>query len=451
MADETSLLIDLTEQMLAAARQAGAEAADAIAVSGSAIGIDVRKGGLEHAERSEATEIGLRVLLDRRQAIVSGSDLRAETLSTMAERAVAMAKAAPEDAYCGLAEPKQLAKDTDHTALELQDPTAEPEAAVLEQDALAAEDAAQSVEGITQIEAASAGYGRNQIWMQSSNGFSGGYGRSWRSLSCVSIAGTGTEMERDYDGDSRIFQSDLRRPEDIGTSAAARTLARLGPRKPATGRFPVLFDERVSSSLVGHLLAAVNGASIARGSSWLRDGLNTQVLPAGLSIIEDPHRARVGGSRLFDGEGLATGRRAIVDQGVLTGWTLDLASARRLGLQSTANAARGISAPPSPSSWNIELSSGPQSRDALIKDMGTGLLVTSLIGSTINPTTGDYSRGASGLWIENGAISHPVSECTIAGNLREMLRSLTPANDARGYLSRVVPSLLVEGMTIAGA
>ena len=434
MADETSLLIDLTEQMLAAARQAGAEAADAIAVSGSAIGIDVRKGRLEHAERSEATDIGLRVLLDRRQAIVSGSDLRAETLSTMAERAVAMAKAAPEDAYCGLAEPEQLAKDTDHTVLELNDPTAEPEATLLQQDALAAEDAAQSVQGITQIEAASAGYGR-----------------SWRSLSCVSIAGTGTEMERDYDGDSRIFQSDLRRREDIGTSAAMRTLARLGPRKPATGRFPVLFDERVSSSLVGHLLAAVNGASIARGSSWLRDGLNTQVLPAGLSIIEDPHRARVGGSRLFDGEGLATGRRAIVDQGVLTGWTLDLASARRLGLQSTANAARGISAPPSPSSWNIELSSGPQTCDALIKDMGTGLLVTSLIGSTINPTTGDYSRGASGLWIENGAISHPVSECTIAGNLRDMLRSLTPANDARGYLSRVVPSLLVEGMTIAGA
>ena len=451
MAEETSLLIDLTEQLLAAARQAGAEAADAIAVSGSAIGIDVRKGGLEHAERSEATEIGLRVLLDHRQAIVSGSDLRAETLSTMAERAVAMAKVAPEDAYCGLAEPEQLAKDTDHTALELNDPAAEPEAAVLQQDALAAEEAAQSVQGITQIEAASAGYGRNQVWMQSSNGFSGGYCRSWRSLSCVSIAGTGTDMERDYDGDSRVFQSDLRQPEDIGTSAAARTLGRLGPRKPATGRFPVLFDERVSSSLVGHLLAAVNGASIARGSSWLRDGLNTQVLPADLSIIEDPHRARVGGSRLFDGEGLATGRRAIVDQGVLTGWTLDLASARRLGLQSTANAARGISAPPSPSSWNIELSSGPQSRDALIKDMGTGLLVTSLIGSTINPTTGDYSRGASGLWIENGAISHPVSECTIAGNLRDMLRSLTPANDARGYLSRVVPSLLVEGMTIAGA
>ncbi len=451
MTEETSLLIELTEQMLAAARQAGAEAADAIAVSGSAIGIDVRKGGLEQAERSEATEIGLRVLLDHRQAIVSGSDLRAETLSTMAERAVAMAKAAPEDAYCGLAGPEQLAKDTDHTALELHDPTVEPEAAALQNDALAAEDAAQSVEGITQIEAASAGYGRSQIWMQSSNGFSGGYCRSWRSLSCVSIAGTGTDMERDYDGDSRIFQSDVRHPEDIGKTAATRTMARLGPRKPTTGRFPVLFDERVSSSLVGHLLAAVNGASIARGSSWLRDGLNTQVLPVGLSIIEDPHRARVGGSRLFDGEGLATHRRAIVDQGVLTGWTLDLASARRLGLQSTANAARGISAPPSPSSWNIELSSGHQTREALIKDMGTGLLVTSLIGSTINPTTGDYSRGASGLWVENGAISHPVSECTIAGNLRDMLRSLTPANDARGYLSRVVPSLLVEGMTIAGA
>ena len=451
MADSTALLVELTEKMLVAARSAGAEQADAIAVSGSTVGIDVRKAGLEHAERSEATEIGLRVLLDRRQAIVSGSDLRDTTLSAMAERAVVMAKAAPVDVYCGLAEPAQLAQSTDHKALELTDPAPEPDAGALKQDALAAEQAAQSVPGITQIEAASAGYGRSQIWLAASNGFSGGYCRSWRALSCVSIAGTDSDMERDYDGDSRIFHSDLRSAEEIGRKAAERTLARLGPRKPPTGRFPVLFDERVAASLIGHLLTAVNGASIARGSSWLRDALDTQVLPAGMSVIEDPHRPRVGGSRLFDGEGLATRRRSIVERGVLTGWTLDLASARRLGLQSTANAARSVAGPPSPSTSNIELSAGEQSRADLIRDMGEGLIVTSLIGATINPTTGDYSRGASGLWIENGEISHPVSECTIAGNLRDMLLCLIPANDARKHLSRVVPSLLVEGMTIAGA
>lgn len=451
MADETALLMEITEKMLAAARRAGAEHADAIAVSGSTIGIDVRKGGLEHAERSEATEIGLRVFLGPRQAIVSGSDLRDATLSTMAERAVAMAKVAPEDAYCGLADAAQLAQSLDHGPLELNDPSAAPDAESLQRDALTAEEAAQSVPGITQIESASAGYGSSQVWLQASNGFSAGYQRSWRSRSCVSIAGSGTEMERDYDGDSRIFQSDLRSAEEIGRKAAQRTLDRIGPRKPPTGQYPVLFDERVAASLVGHLLGAVNGASIARGSSWLRNALDTQVLPEGMSVIEDPHRCRVGGSRFFDGEGLPTRRRAIIDNGMLTGWTLDLASARRLGLVSTANAARGVSGPPSPSHWNIELSSGNQSREALIRDMGTGILVTSLIGSTINPTTGDYSRGASGLWVENGVISHPVSECTIAGNLREMMRSLTPANDARSYLSRVVPSLLVEGMTIAGA
>jgi len=257
-------------------------------------------------------------------------------------------------------------------------------------------------------------------------------------------------MERDYDGDSRIFQADLRAAADIGRSAAERALARIGATKPPTGNYPVLFDERISSTLIGHLLAAINGASIARGSSWLRDALGTQVLPEHLSVIEDPHRTRIPGSRLFDAEGLATQKRAIVENGMLTGWTLDQANARKLGMASTANAARGTSAPPTPSNWNIELTQGAQSGDALLRDMGTGLLVTSMIGSTINATTGDYSRGAAGFWIENGEISHPVNECTIAGNLRDMLLRMTPANDARTHLSGVVPSLLVEGMTLAG-
>ena len=258
-------------------------------------------------------------------------------------------------------------------------------------------------------------------------------------------------MERDYDGDSRSFKSDLRSAEEIGRQAGERSVQRVGARKPQTGQFPVLFDERISSSLIGHLLGAINGMSIARGASWLRDAMGQSILPDGLSVIEDPHRPRTGGSRPFDGEGLPTARRMIVENGVLQGWTLDLATARKLGLQPTGNAARGTASGPSPSNWNIELTQGTQTRDDLIRELGTGLLVTSMIGSTINPNTGDYSRGASGLWIENGEITHTINECTIAGNLRDMLRQMVPANDAHPHLSRVVPSLLVPGMTLPGA
>jgi PmbA protein len=258
-------------------------------------------------------------------------------------------------------------------------------------------------------------------------------------------------MERDYDGDGRIFQSDMRAPDDIGKTAGERAVARLDARKPPTGAFPVLFDERVSSSLIGHLLGAINGTSISRGASFLRDAMGEAVLPDHLSLIEDPHRPRASGSRPFDGEGLPTARRMIVENGVLQGWTLDLATARKLGLAPTGNAARGTSSGPSPSNWNIELTQGTESRDDLIREMGTGLLVTSMIGSTINPNTGDYSRGAAGHWVENGEITHTINECTIAGNLRDMLRNMRPANDARTHLSRVVPSLLVPGMTLAGA
>ncbi|MDE4141529.1 TldD/PmbA family protein [Phaeobacter gallaeciensis] len=440
----------LCHALIDAARKAGADAADAMAAAGSSLSIEVREGRLEHAERSEGTDLGLRVFLGQRQALVSSSDSRPETIAAMAERAVAMAREAPEDPYTGLAAPDQLAQDWDLAALDLNDPTADPAPAALQEDALAAEAACQAIDGISQVQSAGAGYGRSSVYLATSNGFSGGDTRTGRSISCTGIAGTGTGMERDYDGDSRTYQSDLRSAEEIGRSAGERTVARMNARRPKTGTYPVLFDERISASLIGHLLSAVNGAAIARGSSWLQDSLGQQVLPKHLSVIEDPHRPRIAGSRPFDGEGLATRRRAIVEDGTLTGWTLDLASARKLGMESTANAARGIGSVPSPSNWNVALTQGDQSRADLIAGMGTGLLVTSLIGSTINPNTGDYSRGASGFWVENGEIAYPVNECTIAGNLRDMLMRIVPANDARSYLSRVVPSLLVEGMTLAG-
>lgn len=447
----TQPLEALAEQLLAAAKRAGADAADAMAVRGTSVSIDVRRGTLEQAERSEGIDIGLRVFVGQRVANVSASDTSERTIADMAERAVAMAREAPQDPFAGLADPSQLVREYDLPALELCDETPEPSAQSLQDDARTAEAAALENKGIAQVQSASAAYGARQVHLAATNGFSGGYARTDRALSCVAIAGTGTGMERDYDGDSRIFQADLRSAVDIGASAADRALARLGARKPPTGRYPVLFDERVSSSLIGHLLAAANGSSIARGGSWLRDALGTSVLPDHLSIIEDPHRPRTSGSRPFDAEGLPTRTRKIVEDGVLTGWTLDLATGRKLGMASTGNAARGTSSGPSPSIWNVALTQGTASPQDLMRDMGTGLLVTSMIGSTINPTTGDYSRGAAGVWIENGEPTYPVNECTIAGNLVEMLRSIVPANDARMHLSRVVPSLLVPGMTLAGS
>ncbi len=444
-------LAGLTAALLVAARKAGAEAADAMAVDGTSVSIDVRNGALEQAERSEGVEIGLRVLVGKRQACVSASDISARTMDEMAERAVAMAREAPEDATAGLADPSQLAQAWDVGALDLVDETAEPSAAELQDRALRAEAAALSVPGISKSEQSSASYSQRRVWLAATNGFQGGYARTSHAVSAVAITGEGTGMERDWAAESRIHAGDMPTPESVGLLAGERTVARAGARKPKTGAYPVLYDERIAAGLIGHLLGAINGSSIARGSSWLRDALGQQVLPKSLSLHENPLRPRVGGSRPFDAEGLATRPRDIVAEGVLTGWVLDLGTGRKLGLDSTANASRGTSSPPSPSVSNVALTQGPASRADLIRDMGTGLLVTSLIGSSINPTTGDYSRGASGFWVENGQIAFPVNECTIAGNLRDMLLRITPANDARAHLSVVVPSLLVEGLTLAGA
>lgn len=447
----TQTLDALAAQMLDAAKTAGADSADAMAVRGTSLSVDVRAGALEEAQREEGTDIGLRVFVGQRTAIVSASDTTSRTVSEMAERAVAMAREAPENPYAGLADADQITTEWDVTSLELYDSTDEPDPAALQEDAAQAEAAALEVEGISQVQSASAGYGAREVFLAGSNGFAGGYQRSDRGLSCVAIAGTGAGMERDYDGDSRIFQSDLRSAAEIGRTAAERTLQRIDARKPPTGAFPVLFDERIASSLIGHLLGAINGSAITRGASFLRDAMGTQVLPKGLSLIEDPHRPRIGGSRPFDGEFLPTSKRALIEDGILLGWTLDLATGRQLGLPSSGNAARGTGSGPTPSPWNIALTQGTASRAELIRDMGTGLLVTSMIGATINPNTGDYSRGAAGLWIENGEVTHAINECTIAGNLQDMLLAMIPANDARAHLSRVVPSLLVPGMTIAGS
>lgn len=447
----TQSLADLTHHLIDAAKAAGADAADAVAVAGTSVSIDVRNSTLEEAQRSESTDIGLRVFVGKRSSNVSASDTSARTIEEMAARAVAMANEAPEDPHAGLADPSQLATDVDATRLDLVDGTPEPDPAWLEEQARLAEAAAMAVAGVAQVQSTTAAYGERQIHLAATNGFSGGYGSTGHTLSCVAIAGTGTGMERDYDYDSRIHLSDMRDASDIGRIAGERAAQRHGARKPKTGTYPVLFDERIANSLIGHLLQASNGAMIARGSSWLLGKDGQLVLPEGMDLIETPHRAGVAGSRLFDGEGLPTSERKIIDDGVLTGWTLDLATARKLGLSSTGNASRGTSGPPSPSVGHVALTQGTQSQADMIRDMGTGLLVTSMIGSTINPNTGDYSRGASGFWVENGELAYPVNECTVAGNLHDMLARIVPANDARSHLSRIVPSLLIDGMTLAGA
>ncbi len=446
----TRTLAQLSEQALAAALNAGADSADCLVVSGTSVSIEARAGALEHAERSEGVDLGLRVFVGQRQACVSVSDTSTATIQHMAQRSVAMAKVAPEDPTCGLAEPDQLIEKWDAGRLDLVDSDPRPSPKDLEVLALEAEASALSVKGVSQVQVAGAGYSDTEIFLAATNGFRGGYRRSGFSVSCVAISGDGLSMERDYYGESRSHLAEVPEAGEIGRLAGDRAVARAGATRPPTGTYPVLFDERISSSLMGHLLSAINGSAIVRGASWLKDDLGNEVLPKGLSLTENPHRPRIAGSRPFDGEGLPVKSRQVVENGVLQNWTLDLATARKLGMRSTGNASRGVSAPPTPSVGNLELTQSGQSRSELIAEMGTGLIVTSLIGSTINPNTGDYSRGATGLWVENGEITGPVNGCTVAGNLRQMLMTLIPANDARHHLSRVVPSLLVEGLTIAG-
>ncbi|MFN3277368.1 MAG: TldD/PmbA family protein [Paracoccus hibiscisoli] len=449
--DDPLRLKRLAEALIDAARRAGADQADALAVDGRSVSIDVRARGLEQAERAEGIEIGLRVLIGGRQAAVSSSDHGDQAIAQMAARAVAMAREAPVDDHLGLADPSQLAQARDAQGLDITEDAAEPDPAHLQDMALRAEAAALSVQDITQVETANAAYGHRRMWLAATNGFSGGYARTTHALSVVAITGEGLRMERDYAGESRVHAADLPTPEEIGLLAAERTLARAGAKKPPTGAFPILFDRRVSASLIGHLLAAVNGSAIARGASWLRRDLGEPVLPPGMDLVEDPLRPRYPSSRPFDAEGLATRRRLIVADGVLQGWTLDLATARKLGMDSTASASRGLASSPQPGHSNVILTPGTASRDDLIARMGTGLVVTSMLGASVNGTTGDYSRGAAGFWVQDGRIAWPVNECTIAGNLRQMLMTLVAADDALPWRGHEVPSLLVQGMTVAGA
>ncbi|MDO9710213.1 TldD/PmbA family protein [Paracraurococcus lichenis] len=442
--------VDTLQDLVAAARKAGADAADAILVSNASLSVSRRLGKIEQLERAEGFDLGLRVFVGQggqlRQAIVSSTDPSPKGFAALAERAVAMARVVPEDPFTGLADAPDGLTTVD---LDLAD-AAEPTAEDLIARAAAAEEAALAVQGVTNSEGAEAGWGRYAIALAASNGFAGEYVRTSHSVSVTALAGQGTGMERDYDYSSTVHLADLEDAAMLGRRAAEKAVARLNPRRPKTARIPVVYDPRVAASLLGHLTGAINGAAVARGTSFLRDKLGQRVMAAGLTLVDDPTRRRGLRSRPFDGEGMQGTRRAIVEDGILTTWVLDWRSARQLGMVSTGHASRGTGGPPSPSTTNLWLEPGRLTPEALMADIREGLYVTELIGMGVNGVTGDYSRGAAGFMIRDGALAEPVSEITIAGNVKDMLLELTPADDLQFRRGTDSPTIRVEGLTMAG-
>ena len=439
--------LTLLQDLIAHARKAGADQADAIMVGGASLSVQRRLGKTEHVERSEARDLGLRVFIGQKIATVSATSIDPAGFAELAERAVAMARVVPEDPFTSLATP---VAPGDAGALELDDPV-EPSAASLVERAAAAEDAARAVPGITNSEGAEAGFGRGEVVLVTSAGFTGRAVRTSHSISAAALAGSGTGMQRDYDYHSTVHFSDLDDPIAIGRSAGERAVRRLNPTRPKTAKLPVIYDPRVSGGLLGHLAGAINGAAIARGTSFLKDKMGARIFAPGILVRDDPRRVRGLRSRMFDGEGVPTRALALIEDGVLMSWLLDLRAAKQLGLTSTGHAGRGTGGPPSPGSSNLYLAPGALSPAALMADIKEGLYVTELIGSAVNGLTGDYSRGAAGYMIRDGQLAEPVAEITVAGNLLDMFLHLTPANDLVFRRGTDAPTTRIEGLTIAGA
>ncbi len=441
--DPVALLSDLIDT----ARKAGADAADALLVDATSVSVQRRLGKIEHLERAEGQDLGLRVFIGKRAAIVSIGDLNPRGFTALAERAVAMARVLPEDPFGGL---DAGAPAPDAAALELEDPT-EPDTDSLLTRTEAAEDAAMAVKGVTNSEGAEAGFSRRRVALVTSTGFSGSYTRTGHSVSATALAGSGTTMERDYDYSSAVFLSDLEDAAAIGRRAGEQAVARLNPQRPKTARLPVVYHPRAASSLIGHLVSAINGAAVARGTSFLKEKLGTKIFADGITVFDDPVRKRGLRSRPFDGEGITGTSRKLIDAGMLTTWLLDTRSARQLGLTSTGHASRGTGGPPSPAATNLWLTAGTQTPRELMADIREGLFITELIGSGINMMTGDYSRGASGFMIRNGQLAEAVSEITVAGNLCDMFLNMTAANDLQFRRGVDSPTVRIENMTMAGA
>jgi PmbA protein len=439
--------VDFLSDLLARAKSTGADAADAMLVESSGQSATWRLGKLENVERAEGADLGLRVFVGRRQAIVSTGDLTRPSLERLVERALAIARAVPEDPHAGLAEPDRIARE--YPILELDDGE-EPDNAALARQAGVAEEAARAHPKITNSEGAEARWSRGRTTLVATNGFVGASARSSHSIGASVIAGADGAMERDYEYRSVVRARDLPDPAEIGRRAAERAVARLNPRKSKSKPVPVVFDPRVAGSIVRHLTSAISGPAVARGTTFLKHKLGEAVFATGVTIVDDPLRPDGLRSRAFDVEGLRTERRRVVDQGVLTTWFLDCASARQLGLSTTAHALRDVSSAPSPAPTNAWIEPGAATPDELIIDINEGLYVTEMLGMGVNMITGDYSRGAAGFWIENGRIGWPVAEVTIAGNLAEMFARLTPASDLEFRYGIDAPTLRIDGMTVAG-
>ena len=437
------------KQLLQKAKHYGATSADAVATHGRSLSVSVRDGDLEDVDNSEGRDIGLRVMVGKRQACVSSSDISDSSIDALAERAVAMAKLAPEDPYCGLADERQLAKDTSAEKLDLYDSSVlTPQ--TLKQRALDLEAAATSDKRIQQAEGATASHVSSALYFMTSLGFEGGWRASRHGLSVAAFAEQDGAMERDYDSDGTRYLADLRSPEEIGKVAATRTLARLGSRQMASANLPVMFDQRLSGGLVSAMISAISGSAISRGVSFLKNDLGKMVFNKDIQIIDDPFIIRGHGSRPWDGEGVQVKKQALIKDGVLQTWLLNSSAAKQLNMTTTGHANRGIGAPPGIGTTNTTLENGVKSKDQLLRDMGEGLLVTEMFGPSLNSNTGDYSVGVSGFKVEGGVITYPVSEITIAGNLRDMYHTVIAANDIVYDNSVSAPSLLCEGLTIAG-
>jgi len=447
MADPLTRDLDRIHDMIARALKAGADAADAMLVRSASMDASWRMGRNEGVERAEATDLGLRVLVGNRQAVVSTTDLGAGAVDELIERSLAMARVVPEDPYCGLPDADRLARDVPD--LDLSDP-GEPSPETLLSWAEEAEDAARAVDGVTNSEGADASWGRSAVTLASSSGFAGGYSGTRFTVVASVVAGADTGMERDYEYHSARHRADLESPADIGRRAGERAVSRLGPRKRKSAQVPVLFDPRVSGGFLRLLAGSISGAAVARGTSFLEDKLNEALFASGIDIVDDPLRVRGPSSHPFDGEGVAVTRRNIVEDGRLLTWLLDSRSARQLGMETTGHAARGPSSLPTPSPSNLYMAPGRDTREALIGAVDSGFYVTEMMGMSFNPTTGDYSRGAAGFWIEKGELAYPVSEMTVAGNLIEMFPRMTPANDLELRYGIDAPTLRVDGMTMAG-
>lgn len=440
-------LQDIAARLLERALHYGADAADAVIAQSASLNVSCRMGDVEDIERSESTDLGLRVFAGQRQANISTTDFSADNFDLLAERCVKMARLAPEDPYCGLAEKAQLAADW--ADYDLFDATA-LEAPALKEMALEAEGEALGIDGITNSLGSGASSGSSGMVLATSAGFLGAYKSSSFSVSCSVLAGEGTDMERDYDYSHCLHFEDLTAPKTIGRQAAERTLKRLNPRKVSSQTVPVIYAPRISGGLLRHFSSAVSGTSIARKTSFLRDSLGGDVFAKHINIIDDPHRQRGLRTRPFDGEGVGTQKMHLVRDGVLESWLLDTSTARQLDLATTGHASRGIGGPPSPSASNLYLEPGSKLPEELIGEIKAGLYITDLIGMGVNGVTGDYSRGASGFWIENGELAFPVSEITIAGNLKDMYRHLEPASDLDFRYGIDAPTVRVEGLTVAG-